>query len=77
MASQIARGFIDGPIERASCGSRGGTPARLVFGCTVEAADVNYPFDAVLAPGAHRVTYCKRDLPPVPSMNIPVSPRCT
>jgi hypothetical protein len=25
---------------------------------------------------AHRLTYCKRDEPPVPSMNIPVSRRC-
>jgi hypothetical protein len=78
MADQVAHGFIDGPIERASCGAgTGSTPARLVFSCTVVAADVNYPFDAVVAPAAHQITYCKRDLPPVPSMNIPVSSRCT
>jgi hypothetical protein len=78
MSGQIAHGVIDGPIEHSSCGAgEGSTPARLVFDCTVVAADVNYPFDAVVAPAAHQITYCKRDLPPAPSMNIPVSARCT
>jgi hypothetical protein len=78
MSAQVAHGFIDGPIEHISCGvGKGSTPARLVFHCTVVAANVNYPFDAVVVPAAHQITYCKRDLPPVPSMNIPVSARCT
>lgn len=78
MAGEVARSEIDGPIERSYCRvARGSSPGRLVYGCTVEAADVNYPFDAVVTPSARQITYCKRDLPPVPSMNIPVSPRCT
>jgi hypothetical protein len=40
------------------------------------AADVNYDFLGVVDVPAHRLTYCKRDEPPVPSMNIPVSRRC-
>ncbi len=78
MNGEIRRGEIAGPIERAGCRpARGSSPGRLVYGCTVEAADVNYPFDAVVVPATRLVTYCKRDLPPVPSMNIPVSARCT
>jgi hypothetical protein len=39
-------------------------------------ANVNYPFDAVIEPAVRHLTYCKRDIPPIPSMNIPVSARC-
>jgi hypothetical protein len=78
MAKQISLGFIDGPIEASKCSPRaGGTATRLVFLCTIEAAYVNYPFDAVITPANRQITYCKRDYPPVPSMNIPVSSRCT
>lgn len=78
IAGEIQRSEIVGPIERSYCRkARGSSPGRLVYGCTVEAADVNYPFDAVVTAASRRVTYCKRDLPPVPSMNIPVSARCT
>ena len=38
---------------------------------------MNYPFDVVVTPANRRLTYCKRDYPPVPSMNIPVTARCT
>jgi hypothetical protein len=42
----------------------------------VVVANVSYPFVGVVEPAARRLTYCKRDLPPVPTMNIPVSARC-
>lgn len=77
MSQQISHGSIDGPIERSSCSPRGGTSARQLFSCTVEAADVNYPFAGVVAPAARLVTFCKRDYAPVASMNIPLSRRCT
>jgi hypothetical protein len=78
IAGEIRRSEIVGPIERSGCRpARGSSPGRLVYGCTVEAASVNYPFDAVVVPAARQITYCKRDQPPVPSMNIPVSTRCT
>ena len=78
MTKQIDDGAMDGPINRASCRSvRGGTTARQVLRCDVTAADVNYPFDGVVQPAAGVITYCQRVTPPVPSMNIPVSKRCT
>jgi hypothetical protein len=30
----------------------------------------------VVDTSARRITYCKRDPPPVPSQNVPLSPRC-
>lgn len=79
MLGQVRRGAIPGPLTRVRCTAArgGGTSARLAYRCTAVAASVDYPFEGVVAPRARQVTYCKRDLPPVPSMNIPVSRRCT
>jgi hypothetical protein len=78
MTYQINHGEMDGPIKRASCRSvTGGTIARQVMRCEVTATDLNYPFDGVVQPAAGVITYCQRVEPPVPSMNIPVSKRCT
>lgn len=80
MKRQIASGSIDGPVMRSGCTptpSAGSSSTRLAFRCNVEAASVNYPFLGVVDTASKQVTYCKRDAPPVPSMNIPVSPRCT
>jgi len=76
MRTQIRRGLIDGRLTRTGCDRAGGAGARQVWHCTVVVAGVSYPFDGVIEPAAERLTYCKRDLPPVPSMNIPVSARC-
>jgi hypothetical protein len=74
----IAGGHIAGPIEHAGCAAtHASSAARIVLRCTVQAADVAYPFDVVVTPANRQVTFCKRDYPPVPSMNIPVSSRCT
>ena len=37
---------------------------------------MTYPFLGVVDPAARRITYCKRDPPPAPSDNVPVSSRC-
>lgn len=77
MRAQIRSGVIDGRLTRSTCARAGGSDARQAWRCTVVVASVSYPFDAVVQPAAERLTYCKRDMPPVPSMNIPVSARCT
>jgi len=78
MTYQINQGAMDGPIKRASCRSvAGGTGVRQVLRCDVTASDVTYPFDGVVQPAAGVITYCQRVQPPLPSMNIPVSKRCT
>jgi hypothetical protein len=77
MASRIARTEINGPLKRSSChpsGSR--TGPRVAFMCRVVAGGVSYPFFGVVDVRARRLTYCKRDPPPIPSENIPISPRC-
>jgi hypothetical protein len=76
MRTQIRRGLIDGQLTRSSCARAGGGQTRQLWHCTVVVASVSYPFVGVVEPEARRVTYCKHDLPPVPSMNIPVSARC-
>jgi uncharacterized iron-regulated membrane protein len=77
MAAQVARGAIEGPLQAARCRLRApATGAGRRYSCTVVAAGVTYPFLGVVDPRAHRLTYCKRDPPPLPSDNVPVSRRC-
>lgn len=76
MRRRIASGNVDGPLGKVGCvpsGHRGGAQA---FTCRAVAAHVSYPFLAVATPHAGRAVYCKRDAPPTPSQNIPVSRRC-
>ncbi|MGZ4175617.1 MAG: hypothetical protein ACXVRW_15200 [Solirubrobacteraceae bacterium] len=76
MSGLIDKAIVDGPLQRIHCTRHGSGAGRLGFNCVATANDVNYNFVGVVDPAAHRLTYCKRDEPPVPSMNIPVSPRC-
>jgi hypothetical protein len=77
MAAQIHRGVIDGPLKTARCTPRGApTGGRHPFSCTIEAGQVDYPYLGVVDASARRITYCKRDPPPTPSDNVPVSARC-
>jgi hypothetical protein len=75
MAGLVNTGLIDGPLQRIRCTTHG-TGDRLGLSCVATASDVNYDFAGVASLPAHRLTYCKRDEPPVPSMSIPLSPRC-
>ncbi|HET9094366.1 MAG TPA: hypothetical protein VFN36_04705 [Solirubrobacteraceae bacterium] len=80
MSRQINTGSMDGPIERSSCRAAAGSGgARLVFRCRVTASAqmVTYPFDGVVQTRSGVITYCQRVTPPVPSLNVPVSRRCT
>ena len=76
MSGLITRGIIDGPLQKVRCTRHGGSAGAPAFSCVATADDVNYDFLGVVHVPARRLTYCKRDEPPVPSMNIPVSPRC-
>jgi hypothetical protein len=77
VARQIAAGAISGPLERAVCRPSGPAAGpRRAFSCTVLAGSVRYPFAGVVDTPARRVTYCKRDPPPVPSEAVAVSRRC-
>jgi hypothetical protein len=77
MASQIRAGVIDGPLKAAECVQRGAASGgRHAFSCTIEAGQVTYPFLGVVDTSTRRIAYCKRDPPPTPSDNVPVSSRC-
>lgn len=77
MAAQISHGAIDGPLKAAKCTARGAsTGGRRPFFCAIVAGNVTYPFVGVVDTSARRITYCKRDPPPTPSDNVPVSARC-
>jgi hypothetical protein len=78
MRAELRTAAIEGPLQRIICRpTDASAPRRLVYQCTAEAASVLYPFSGVVEPGRRRVTVCKRDLPPVPGMNVALSPRCT
>lgn len=68
---------LDGPLQSSKCtrtGPRSST--RLAFSCRAVADNVNYPFLGVVEVRSRQLTYCKRDPAPIPSENIPLSPRC-
>jgi hypothetical protein len=73
---RIAQGIIDGQLQSVACRRTGHKAGRLGFGCTARVGNVRYPFLAVANVSAHRILYCKRDPPPIPSESIPVSKRC-
>jgi len=78
MTKLIDDGSLDGPLQHSACGRTGSSDkAGQRFSCTVSAAGVSYPFVGVVDAGARTIVYCKRDPPPVPSQNVPLSPRCT
>ena len=76
MRHRIATGNVDGPLQGLACGVSGHHGAETGYHCIAKAADVNYPFLAVADPGAHRIAFCKKDFPPAPGENIPVSLSC-
>jgi hypothetical protein len=77
MRHQINIGVISGPVTKSSCVARSGsTSTRQSLRCDVTAADVTYPFYGVVEPKSGQITYCKKDQPPIPSMNVPLSARC-
>ncbi len=77
IAGLISKQQLAGPLGGSSCSETGRhTQTRLAFSCTVRAGGVSYPFLGVVDLSRRLVTYCKRDPPPVPSENIPVSSRC-
>lgn len=78
MAKLIAQGQLDGPLQRSSCAQTGPHHDAVVgFRCAVLAGGVSYPFVGVVDARARTITYCKRDPPPVPSENVPLSARCS
>jgi len=68
---------ITGPFESIRC-ARGGPrrAAREAFRCTVVAGNLSYPFLGVVDLRAGTVTWCKRDPPPTPALDVAVSRRC-
>lgn len=77
MSGLINKGVVDGPLQHVRCSRHGGGTGHLGFSCVATADDVNYDYVGVVDVPGRRLTYCKRDEPPVPSQNIPVSAACT
>jgi hypothetical protein len=73
---RLKTGNIQGRVQKIGCHRAGAHRGRVAYSCVAEVQNVNYPFVGVFTAKSKRITYCKRDLPPIPSENIPVSPRC-
>jgi hypothetical protein len=77
VAAEVRGGAIAGPVKAAECRTTGvRSGASVGFRCMVNSGSVNYPFLAAVDTAVRRITYCKRDPPPVPSETVPVSSRC-
>jgi hypothetical protein len=72
----LKTGDIQGRIQRIACHRAGARGGRVAYHCVAQVQNVKYPFVGVYVAKAKRITYCKRDAPPLPSENIPVSRRC-
>ena len=76
MTKMIDNAVIEGPLTRVTCTGTGTHAGRPAFRCSAVADGISYPFFGVVDLRARRVTYCKRDAPPTPSLNIPLNRRC-
>jgi hypothetical protein len=76
MTLRIAKGQAGAPLQGVSCRATVTRAGATGYRCRATAASVGYPYQAVLNRRTRTLTFCKYDDPPVPSMNIPVSPRC-
>lgn len=76
VAVRIANGQAGAPLQHVSCQTTVTRARATGYRCRAIAAGVGYPYQAVLNRRTRTLTFCKHDAPPVPSMNIPVSPRC-
>lgn len=74
---RIRRQDLSGPVQRTRCAASGSRQvARQAFRCSVRTGGVRYPFLGVADMRARSVTWCKRDPPADPALDIPVSRRC-
>lgn len=76
MTVRINAGEAGAPLQSVICHGLGSRAGELGYRCVADSAGVQYPYQAVLEPATRQLTFCKHDAPPVPSQNIPVSPRC-
>lgn len=76
MIVRINAGEAGAPLQSVTCHEVGAQAGELGYRCIADSAGVQYPYQAVLERATRRLTFCKHDAPPVPSQNIPVSPRC-
>lgn len=72
----LRTGDIQGTVQRIGCHHSGARAGRVAYRCVAQVQNVKYPFVGVYVAKTQRITYCKRDPPPVRSENIPVSRRC-
>ena len=77
MRHRIKTGNVSGQLQKVRCQTAGSQAGRAAYRCAAEAGNVNYPYVGVYTTATKHVTYCERDLPPIPSEHIPVSARCT
>jgi hypothetical protein len=77
LASQVATGAIPGPLEPARCQPSGEPKGgRHAFSCAIVSDNVTYPFVGIADSVGRTLTYCKRDPPPAPTDNVPLSSAC-
>jgi hypothetical protein len=73
---RLKTGNIQGRVQKIDCRRSGARGGRVAYSCVAQVQNVKYPFVGVYTAKSKRIAYCKRDVPPLPSENIPVSPRC-
>jgi hypothetical protein len=73
---RLKTGNIQGRVQKIGCHRSGARRGRVAYSCIAQVQNVKYPFVGVFTTKSKRITYCKRDMPPLPSENIPVSHHC-
>lgn len=76
MRRRIRTGDVSGSFQGIACRRTGTRGPRQAVSCHAKAGNVTYPYLGVADVRTGKLTYCWRDVPPLPSERIPVSPRC-
>ena len=76
MDRQIALGVVSGSLQRVTCSVSKPSARHADYRCAAEASGVRYPFVGVVDTARGRLVYCRKELPPVPGEDIPLSKAC-
>jgi hypothetical protein len=77
MTGQIDTAQLQGPLRESLCFAvPGGAGSHLAYRCSALASSQSFPFEGIVDPVAHTVTYCRHNPPPVRGVTVPLSRRC-
>jgi hypothetical protein len=78
--TRIHHNDLSGPLQAISCSAPRPLPGSVQgYHCSVRSGNITYPFLGIVDLRTRRITWCKRDPPPVddPELEVPINRACT